>query len=272
LLKGGALGVLYYESPALRPMDDVDLLIKPGDFLKAAEILKAEDWIPQEEQNLSLILDVIHACHFKNPAADELDIHWRVMRDCWNADKNDSFWEAAISLKFNSLRTEALCPTDQLFHVCCHGARYNAVAPIRWVADASMILRSDPVVDWQRLYELGKFYRLSLSLFHALKYLSETFHAAIPEEYFRRVEALPKTRLEKMSFRLLSQPFEPWGFKRYAQEAALQYSIQASSTDLRPRSLAFIKYLQHIRTPEKIFKKMENLFKKKSLPKNGREK
>jgi len=199
LLKGGALGVLYYGSPALRPMADIDLLIKPKDFFKSVEVVKAAGWIPQEK-NLSLILQIINACDFKNFAGEQLDIHWRVMRDCWSADKNDLFWEAATKLEYNSLRTETICSTDHLFHVCCHGARQNALAPIRWVVDAMMILRSGDEIDWQRLYELGKFYRLSLTLSHALAYLKETFDAAIPDSYLRRVRELPITRMEILSF------------------------------------------------------------------------
>lgn len=271
LLKGGAVGTMYYESPALRPMSDIDLLIKPGDFLKAIEALSVAGWNLQCN-NPELALQVINSCDFRNSAGEELDIHWRLMRDCWNADKNDLFWDAAVALQYKSLRTETLCNTDQLFHVCCHGARQNSLSPIRWVADAIMILRSADEIDWRRLYDLGKLYRLNLTLFHALDYLKETFNAPIPAGYFERVRDLPISRLEKLSFKLYSQPLTPWGLRRYAEEIALQYSMQVSSTDLRPRTLAFIKYFQHVLESENIFLRSKRIVKTLLLSQHRTEK
>ena len=255
LLKGAALGIVYYDSTALRPMADIDLLIKPADFPKALEILRSQDWRPQDK-NLSVLVEIIHACQFKHDGGDELDLHWRLMRDCWNADKNDIFWEAAVPLNLNSLTAETLCPTDQLFHTCCHGARYNSISPIRWVADALMILRPPFEIDWQRLYDLGKIYGLNLYSYYALRYLREVFNAPVSEDYLRQAKETSNTRLEKMSFRLFSQKPAAWTLTRFAQEAVFQYSTQISSTTLKPRSLAFIKYLQHFMTIEKISKKL----------------
>ncbi|PYS98219.1 MAG: hypothetical protein DMF63_16315 [Acidobacteria bacterium] len=271
LLKGGAVGTMYYESAALRPMSDIDLLIKPEDFAKATEVLSEAGWDLQCN-NPKLALQVINSCDFKNSAGEELDIHWRLMRDCWNADKNDLFWSGAVELEYKSLRTKTLCTTDHLFHVCCHGARQNSLSPIRWVADAIMILRSHNEVDWQRLYRLGKLYRLSLTLFHALAYLKEGFDAPIPEEYFKSIRDLPISRLERLSFTLYSQPFAEWGWKRYAEEIALQYSMQRSGTDLRPKTIAFVKYFQFVLESENVFMKSRRIFTRLLLPQSGTEK
>ena len=255
LLKGAALGIVYYDSTALRPMADIDLLISPADILKAVEILKSQDWYPQKK-NLKLLAEIVHACQFKDSGGNELDLHWHLTYDCWNADKTSIFWEAAVPIKLNSLTAETLCPTDQLFHTCSHGARFNLISPIRWVADALLILRSSFEIDWQRLYNLGKFYGLNLYSFYALRYLQKVFDAPISKDYLRQVEETPCTRLEKLGFRLSSQAPSRWTPSRFAQEAVLRYSTQISSTDLKPRSLAFVKYLQHFLTAEKIFKKL----------------
>ena len=255
LLKGAALSIHYYPSIALRPMSDIDIMIRPEHFSKAVKILTEQNWYTHEN-NLGLIFEIIHSCQFLNSENTELDLHWRLMRDCWNADKNEVFWESAIPLNYKLLVGETLCATDQLFHVCCHGARYNSIAPIRWVADALMILRSPFVIEWQRLYTLSKIYRFSFLLLHALSYLKETYGAAIPDSFLQQLERVPQTRLEKMSFYLFSQHRQRWTVWRFIQEAAFQYSSLRSSTELRPRSLVFIKYLRHFLTVEKISKKL----------------
>lgn len=255
LLKGTALSFIYYESVALRPMSDIDLLIKPDDFLKAIETLKAEGW-ESLEKNPAELRQIIHSTEFRNSDGEELDLHWRLMRDCWHADQNELFWKEAVSVKLNNLTTETLCATDHLFHICSHGSRYNPFSPIRWIPDALMILRSSQSIDWQRLYELGKLYRLNLNLFHTLSFLKQIFDAPIPHEFLEKVRNVQKTRLEKMSFRLFSQLPKAWTIKRFVQEAAFQYSTQTSSTNLKPRSLAFFNYLRHFLTIEKITKKL----------------
>jgi len=234
LLKGMALGIAYYESIALRPMSDIDLLIHQDDLVKAVEVLGSLGFDP-ESGDLSLATEIMNAWHFETSGGDVVDIHWRLMRDCWNADKVDSLWDAAVAIKYDSLTLETLCATDHLFHACGHGARYNPVSPIRWISDALMILNSSAEIDWDRLYQLGKTHRLNLLLFHSLSYLKKTFNAPVPEDYLQRVKLVQTTRLERMSFHHFSQPPRAWTTKRYGQELVFQYSTLGSR--------AFAKYL-----------------------------
>jgi hypothetical protein len=250
LLKGAALGIAYYESAALRPMSDIDLLIDRNDLQKAAEVLTDLGFQP-ESGDLSLATDIMNAWHFETSEADVVDVHWRLMRDCWNAEKMESFWEAAVYLEYDSLRLETLCATDHLFHTCCHGARYNPVSPIRWISDALMILDSSSKIDWTRLYELGKLFRLNLLLFHSLSYLKNTFEAPVPDDYLQEVREIRTTSLERMSFQHFSQIPRPWTTKRYAQELIFQYSTLGGR--------AFIKYLRFL-----TMKKLQE----RSLPKS----
>lgn len=256
LLKGAALGIIYYPSAALRPMADIDLMIKPEDFAATIEILKARNW-RTSGGNLSLLIEINHSCPFYDEENHELDVHWRLMRDCWNADKNETFWDFAVALRHDSLETKTLCATDQLFHACCHGARYNPLSPIRWIADAVMILRrSADEIDWRRLLRHARVYRFSLLLRHALDYLKENFAAPVPPDFLESLAKIPKTRLEIVSFDNFSQAAKPWNARRFLQEAAFQYSSLRSSTKLNPRSLVFFKYLRHFLTLEKINKKL----------------
>jgi hypothetical protein len=245
LLKGAAVGIAYYESVALRPMSDIDLLVHRDDLPGVAEVLGKLGFHP-ESGDLDLATEIINAWHFETPAGDVVDIHWQLMRDCWNADSMDGFWDAAVSVEYDHVKMETLCSTDHLFHALCHGARYNPVSPIRWICDALMILNSSFEIDWERLYHLGKSYRLSLLLFHSLSYLKETFDAPVPDDYLLRVKQIRKTRLERMSFHHFSEPPRIWTVKRYAQELAFQYSTLGGK--------AFIKYL-HFLTVRKLQKR-----------------
>ena len=261
LLKGAALSLRFYCSSALRSMSDVDLLIETKNIFRAVEILKKNGWQTTQE-NLPMLTQIIHACGFINHDGRELDLHWNLLPSCWNANKNLTFWESAVPLEFNGSPTLALCATDQLFHVCCHGARANINAPIRWIADAIMILRSSGAeIDWQRLLDLASERRFNVALYLSLKYLKENFAAEVPSEFLRKIAAAPVTNLERMSFRLLSEkPDKPWTFWRYAQELRFKFSSLRSSTTLKPRSLVFIKYLQFALGVESAWQVPSHLF------------
>ena len=79
-------------------MSDVDLMIEPKNVAKAAEILRSEGW-QTNETNIPRMVEIVHSCQFFNADGQEMDLHWRLMRDCWNANKNETFWESAVPLK-----------------------------------------------------------------------------------------------------------------------------------------------------------------------------
>jgi hypothetical protein len=73
----------------------------------------------------------------------------------------------------------ALCVSDILLHVIAHGLRVNPLPPIRWVADAVLILRGGGV-DWDRFLALAAVLRCRLVMERALKYLADTHQVDVP--------------------------------------------------------------------------------------------
>lgn len=244
ILKGAALSVLYYNSAALRPMSDIDLLIRSEDVPKAIELLCAGGWRVTKD-NLELYLQISPSCQFVGDDSCEIDLHWQVMRDCWRANRCETFWETAKPFQLGGISTAALSPTNQLFHVCWHGARYNRMPSFRWVADAVTILRvSKDEIEWRKILELAELHRVQFTIYFAFIYLLDKFNAPIPAEFLRALEESSTTGLERMVFRLQSES-KPWTFKRVLEKLVFECATLRSSTELKPRSLIFVKYLQY---------------------------
>lgn len=257
VLKGIPLGVHYYPSIALRPMADIDLMVEIENVTKAFGVLHKEGWRSQMS-NSSKIIEIVHSSQFLDAESNEMDLHWRLLSHCWNGNKTNFFWETAVPFEHHLIQGKTLCATDHLFHICCHGARFNEIPPIRWVADAIMVLRAGNEINWERICFLGEIYGQTLPLFYTLNYLKDKFQVNIPEDFLRELSKTPKTRLEEMSFRHLSEPPKRWTIWRFAKEAAFQYSSLTSTTNLKPRSLVFFKYLCHFLTKERLLKKILN--------------
>jgi hypothetical protein len=185
VLKGAALVSLHYPDSGLRPMADTDVLVPTRHARPVMDLLMARGWVPvgmaPEARRPELTLSVRHAHEFRHPSGQDLDLHWNVFWECCAPDADDEFWAAAVPLEIRGVRTRALCPTDQLLHVCVHGARWNVVPSLRWAADALMVLRTSGVgIDWDRLVDQSRRRGLVLPMRDTLTFLVDVLHAPVP--------------------------------------------------------------------------------------------
>jgi hypothetical protein len=179
VLKGVALTTLYYRDYGLRPMGDVDILVRMDSALEAIGLLRKLGWTPDSELPENLIY-VSHAVAFKNGSERAVDLHWHVLHESRRSDEDDNFWEGAVSISFNNVSTYALNPADQLLHVCAHGVKWNDIPPFHWVADTMTIMNSTQI-DWERVVLQLQNHQLVLPIRYALDYLRSELGAYIPQ-------------------------------------------------------------------------------------------
>lgn len=182
VLKGVPLALHYYGDAALRPMGDADLLVPSavaGDVLPtvaaAGWTLRDPDdaWPPRFTASRS----------FAGPLGLDLDLHWHVLHEALGPDDDRAFWDAAQRIQVGGASTRALRPADQLLHVISHGFRRSTVPPVRWLADATMIVRAtEGPFEWARVVERARALRLSRIAGRALAVLRELLDVPVPEE------------------------------------------------------------------------------------------
>lgn len=204
VLKGGALGQLYYPSPGARPMNDLDVMVPFAAASAARELLERAGWRPTLDLPPAQ-LAFIHALGYRDGAGTELDLHWHALWEGARPGADDPLWRRAQPLRLAGLELATLCATDHLFQVCVHGLRWSEVPPIHWVADAALLLRSG-AIDWVRLVEHGERERLTLQLLAALGFLRETLELPIPDEAIARLRAAPASAGERLELWARMQP------------------------------------------------------------------
>ena len=205
LLKGCPLALRFYADLGERPMNDIDLLVAPGDALAAARVLGELGWRPDAPLSGSTLAHA-HAHGFRRERSSaELDLHWHVLYFCQDQAVTRRFLEAAVPMRLNGVATRTLCSADHLLCVCLHGLMWDEVPPMRWVVDAMLLLRSDAQpIDWPRLLAMARACRGSLSLHAALSYLRERFDVAVPEAVLEELACTPTTRLEREIYAALT--------------------------------------------------------------------
>ena len=197
-LKGVALSLLHYRDAGLRPMDDVDLLVRPSQAAEALAILERDGWQPLEK--VPSHLEVKHAHPFMDDGGRRIDLHWNAL---WEAAPDDDLWGGCGAAQVQGRPTLALDPTDQLLHVCVHGVQWDPTPSIRWVAHAVTVLRTSSI-DWERLVARARARRLTLGLSGSLACLRDQLAAAVPPGVVEALAAAQAPVYERLGHRAKS--------------------------------------------------------------------
>src|SRR5688500_13960566 len=75
MLKGAPLALLHYETVAVRPMADVDILVRPRRAEEAMRVLREHGWTPGREP-AEAVLPAHHSHGFHDEGLGEIDLHW----------------------------------------------------------------------------------------------------------------------------------------------------------------------------------------------------
>jgi len=241
LLKGAALTLLHYQDHGVRPMDDVDVLVRTGQWQSAVTALGDLGWSPRVPVTPARVA-ASHGVEFSDARGQRIDLHWHLLPDhCWPG-ADDEYWEHATTSALHGVPVAVLDATDQLFHTCAHGVKWEHVPPLRWIADAAVILRDPSVeIDWERLVDLAVRRRFVLPLRDALTYLASALHVPVPPH------ALVTLRRERVS------PAERWEYRLRTRPASrvlgrlrehwLRYR-RLQRAPGRLEAIGFVRYLQ----------------------------
>jgi hypothetical protein len=245
VLKGAALIPLYYRESGLRPMLDADVLVHAHQAEQAMDLLARLQWKPYRYLQPHMRLPIVHSTPFEDNGGRQLDLHWHLFWECFNASDDDDYWENAVPVQVGGAQTLALSPTDQLLHTCWHGARWNEVPPIRWVADATAILNASAAqIDWQNLFEKAKRHRITLPVKDSLEYLKKKFDAPVPEALLKSMSAVRISKMERENYEVTLNPMAPPTTGKILRMLYYDYRWLSSSTSARFKALAFAKHLQ----------------------------
>lgn len=229
VLKGAALAWSIYETPALRPIGDVDILVAPQDLPRSREILRGLEWSPLRpvrDQDLM----TRHALDYCKPPFGAIDLHWHLHEECCWTDADAGVWRRARPFSGEPHGLLMLDPADQLLQTCILGLRWSPVHSARWVADAAQIVNRSGSLDWTIVVDEARRRRMALQMREALRLLRSRAGAVIPEDVLRALDAEHVSWRDRAELRVKTRPvqgaggmFLLWcGWTRQKQASATQ--------------------------------------------------
>lgn len=137
LIKGAAFLLQAYGGDArLRPLADVDILVRPDRAADAEEVLLASGWARGGP-------DLEDARCFVRAGGLRLRLHVRALLESAGRGHAEPCWADAVAAEFPGGGPRVLVPgaTSLLLHGCVYGLFPPLPAPVRWIADAVHLLR-----------------------------------------------------------------------------------------------------------------------------------
>jgi hypothetical protein len=198
LLKGAALIAAYYESPALRPMNDIDILVKREDAEKAFDLLNTLGWTNKKGRDFNQTFHSTHSIALKKTNNVDIDLHWNVIYQVAWKGSEKAYWEETEEAAYGNHTVMVLKPEMQILHNMAHGLRYNPMSAIRWIPDVMQIIETKKdAINWDHLLNLAKERHLVYTLRYGINLLADEFNAEIPAIFMENLRAIPVSKSEK---------------------------------------------------------------------------
>jgi hypothetical protein len=159
---------------------------------------------------------------------------------------DDDLWDASIPVACGDAESRALSPADQLLHVCAHAMEWNAIAPMRWIADAMAVLSATADFDWDRVLVQARRRRLVLTLQTMLPYLRRLVEAPVPDRVINELRDLPVTQAERGWMKIRTRGISRLTVRDLLRVRFGLYQRSAFSARFRPAILGFPRYMQFV--------------------------
>jgi len=158
VLKGAVLAETVYQDIGLRPMGDIDIMVR----------------FDRKNEN--------HVNSIINADTPLFDIHENLRgRDSFNRKINtQKLWENAEPIKLANVETLKLCPEHQLLHLIVHGNYFRGII---WLCDIAEFVRYyKDSMDWEKAISEAKQYGYKNLFFFQLYSAWKLLDAPVPDD------------------------------------------------------------------------------------------
>jgi hypothetical protein len=200
LLKGAALAQGTYGNVALRPMSDLDILVRDEAMLRAEGLLAQRGYAVLKGAHSGL-----RHMTFKNTARSThtlVEIHSHVVSSPYyrQAMPEQWLWQDPAALAIDGVPALTLSPEATIVHSCLHFLDHIAVqGTLLWLCDIAEVVQRKNV-DWDRLTRATGEFRIVLPVRSLLETCQETLGLSLPGQVLDRIRSLRPGFVERRAY------------------------------------------------------------------------
>jgi hypothetical protein len=152
VMKGAALAEIIYGNLALRPMSDVDLLVKNEDLHQVDELLKKLEYSPADRSvdDVDFTSTYLTTLDYRSPAKNSpsFHIHWHFVNSTVPSEsyigyiKMEDIWRDAVRTTIADIETWVMAPHHLLIHLSEHALRVtHSLSKLSYFCDILILLK-----------------------------------------------------------------------------------------------------------------------------------
>ncbi len=181
-LKGPVMAKLLYGDVSLRPCDDLDLLVRPEEFLRAEALLQQLGFTPIGEA------DDYHRDFGRNGTFVEL--HFGIASPSALRFDLAGAWKRARMVEFSGYTVPFFSPADLLLYLSLHGLKHR-FARLMWVLDVVRVLETLSEPDAAGLLHYASALQLKNLLLTSCEIARSSFDVKLPSDIAAEIQARP---------------------------------------------------------------------------------
>jgi Uncharacterised nucleotidyltransferase len=191
VLKGAALSETVYSHRALRPMSDIDLLVRKEQLIKVESKLLAMGYLfDGHGKTKEFYLEHRYHWVFAKRSDIGIEMHWHIKRPerPFSIDI-DGFWERAQWTKIAGVEALVLSPEDLVLYLCQHFWKHNLVGGIRPLCDIAETTRYyGDGIDWTKMANISSEWGMNAGSYLVLSLARELLDAPIPKDFLNGIK------------------------------------------------------------------------------------
>jgi len=200
VLKGAALAETVYGNLALRPMSDVDLLVKKEDLYRINEQLNGLGYFPTDRSvdDVDLSSTYLTSLDYRNPLGNSpsLHIHWHFVNSTIPNEsymrqiKMEDIWRDAVRTNIANSETWVMSPHHLIIHLAEHALRVtHSLSKLSYFCDIDRSINYYmKVLDWNLLVRDTIRFNLNKMVYTTLYFSRYFIEAKIPEDVLLKLK------------------------------------------------------------------------------------
>lgn len=231
LLKGLHLAHTVYDNLALRPMNDVDIMVRREHLAHAVEVVQALGYKSLQPFHIELDTEVSrHLTRFIREDGSCIEVHWNITtpHKFYTIDPEE-LWARAVPVRVGGAEAWGLSPEDLLLHLCSHTSYQHLFAfGLRPSYDIALTIQHfENELDWETLCQRATRWQWQRGSYLALRLAKELVGARVPDSV---LAALHPADFEEMIFQtarsqVLTDPAFAISMSRHVATAWTHHSL-----------------------------------------------
>jgi Uncharacterised nucleotidyltransferase len=277
VLKGAALAETVYPHPAVRPMGDIDLLVRPEALEATDDALTAFGYrfVDHGQPKAYWRAQHYHLTFHPPPTTPiivPIEVHWALERASLPFRMDlDGLWQRSIPAIIAGIETRILAPEDQLLHLCVHLCKHAGTPSadggrpwrLRAFSDLVAVLSHTGLrLDWEALVHRAQAWDVASYLYVPLALTCELSGVCVPasalaalqpSDFDARLLGWARDELLEDPGPLFPDLLRLWGGAHLTQRAAVVRKVLSPTTLARRYNVAPTAVMRYGYYPRRVW-------------------